>query len=546
MDLSININQKKELLRIINQISSIASGDSNGVSKVFNANTYPDLEKLTKPYILHIYKLLKDSGEIRLAPQQEQRFLKNIKTKTSRTMSGVTPVTVMTKPYPCPGKCIYCPDEKNVPKSYIANEPGAQRAISNNFDPFLQTYNRLAAYKNTGHSTDKVELIVIGGTWSFYPKSYQIWFINRCFEALNSFNQTAQDKIKRSIKGMESCTYRELSTTFNKNENSSSRCVGLSIETRPDFINEKEAVHLRKIGVTKVQLGVQSLNPQVLKKICRGHGLKETKKAFKLLRAFGFKIQAHWMPNLPGSSPSKDLVDYKKLFGSPEYRPDEIKIYPCSLIENTPLYRLYENKKWKPYGYKELKLLLKKCLIATPRYCRISRIIRDISSEDIFIGNKRSNLRQEVEKEIKTGQIKEIRYREMRELAVDMKDLMYKAYKYRTTNSIEYFLEMVDENDRLAGFVRLSLPSFKSQLKELRDGAIIREVHVYGQSVPIGEVLKGLPQHSGIGKYLIGKAIEISKQNKFKTVSVISSVGTKPYYRKLGFAGGQLYQHINL
>lgn len=541
---SIYESNKIELLRIIKQISSIASGDNNAVTKIFNAAKLKGFGSINKSAVYKSYKYFKEQNRAELNSRQEKLFLDNIKIKNVRTISGVTPVTVMTQPYPCPGKCIYCPTEKNMPKSYISNEPGAQRALANNFDPYLQTYNRLKAYNNIGHNTGKVELIIIGGTWSYYPRGYQILFINRCFEALNDFGSKKGSENKTTKAG-QTCTYKELSKTFSQNESAESRCVGLSVETRPDFISGDELIHLRKMGVTKVQLGVQTLDSGILKKISRGHGIGETKKAFKLLRSFGFKIQAHWMPNLPGSTPKKDLLDYKKLVSDPDYIPDEIKIYPCSLIENTPLYKLYKNGAWKPYTYNELKWLLKKCLVSTPRFCRISRMIRDISAEDIFTGNKKSNLRQEIERELKGEIIKEIRYRETGINVIGKSDLTFKKTLYRTAFSKEYFLEMTDKNDRIAGFLRLSIPLLKSQLTELEHSTIIREIHVYGQSVPVGETSKGKPQHSGIGKYLTNQAKELSKHHHFTKISVISSVGTKQYYRKLGFADGQLYQHIN-
>jgi elongator complex protein 3 len=544
MDLYITDSNKTELLRIIKQIASISSGDINRITGIFNAGKLRGRGKLNKALLYQFFKKLKKDGSLNLSSQEEEHFLENIKVKGVRTISGVTPVTVMTKPYPCPGHCIYCPTEKNMPKSYIANEPGAQRALSNKFDPYLQTYSRLTAYKNIGHPTDKVELIVIGGTWSYYPHNYQVWFINRCFEALNDF--MFKSGAKNSNFKNEVCSYKKLSTTFKKNEGARSRCVGLSVETRPDFINIKELIHMRHIGITKVQLGVQTLNTVVLKKIRRGHGIKETRKAFRLLRRFGFKIQAHWMPNLPGSTPQKDYSDYLKLFGSAYYKPDEIKIYPCSLIENTPLYSLYKTGAWKPYTHRELLNLLKKCLTATPRFCRISRMIRDISSADIFAGNKKSNLRQEVEGSVSFGKIKEIRYREIRNAIAGINDFTYKKTEYLTDGSKEYFLEMTDKNDRIGGLLRLSIPLSKSPVNELKGSAIIREVHVYGQSIPVGKTSGGKTQHIGIGKNLIDKSKEIALQLNISRLSVISSVGTKQYYNKLGFADGQLYQHINL
>jgi elongator complex protein 3 len=274
--------------------------------------------------------------------------------------------------------------------------------------------------------------------------------------------------------------------------------------------------------------------------------VQKTAEAFELLRQFGFKIQVHWMPNLLGATLKTDYEDYIKLCTHKNFIPDEIKIYPCSLIENTKLMSHYKDKSWVPYTYDELKKLIEKYLLVTPRYCRISRVIRDISSEDIFAGNRKSNLRQDVEKNItaKKLNIVEIRFREMKNEIIEYKNLSYKETEYRTGVSKEVFMEMVDDKDRLAGFLRLSLPTCKEKIDELKGSAIIREIHVYGQSLPIGTILKGKAQHSGIGRFLINNAKKISKTKSYNKLSVISSVGTKEYYRNLGFIDGKLYQHF--
>jgi elongator complex protein 3 len=555
MDLFIFDTNKKELFRIIKEISLISSYDPNKVSKILINAKLINLGPLTKEKLRKAYYYLKSSNQLLLSSQRENYFLSNIKLKNIRTLSGVTPVTVMTMPYPCPGKCIYCPTELNVPKSYIPNEPGAQRAISNHFDPYRQTLNRLTAYKNNGHPTDKAELIIIGGTWSFYPIKYQIWFVKRCIDAMNDFSHKNKINITDNTKGGEnmSSSYKELKKIAMQNESSKSRCIGMSIETRPDFITQNELIHLRKLGVTKVQLGVQSLDNKILKRIHRGHKIKDTSEAFKLLRQFGFKIQVHWMPNLLGSTPKKDFIDYKKLCTNPLFMPDEIKIYPCSLIKRTELMKYYNDGKWKPYSYKELKQLIKKCILVTPRYCRISRIIRDISSEDIFVGNKKSNLRQDVESDIlkstntyTSNTINEIRHREIKNKIVPFDKLIYKETTYLTKVSKEIFMEMVDGNDRIAGFLRLSIPTVQEALRELQKEVLIRELHVYGQSLPIGESNKNTTQHTGVGRFLINKAKLLAKENNFNKISVISSIGSKIYYRKLGFVDGELYQHMRL
>ena len=546
-----NKPDKDILLKIVEEISRFRKKDitEDEVSKIIRRNTPVRNSSFSKSEILRIYKKLKNV--IKISKDKEKKFLDAIRMKKVRTISGVTPVAVLTKPYPCPGNCIYCPNDPDMPKSYLSKEPGAQRASSNGFDPYLQVFSRLLAYKNIGHPTDKVELIVLGGTWSFYNEEYQIWFIKRCFDAMNDFdhdlkhyrkeNKADTGKIVSEEKGIR---WEDLYKSQEKNEKATSRCVGLVLETRPDYITEDEVLRLRKLGCTKVQIGVQSLNDGVLLKNKRGHGVKETSKAFETLRLAGFKIHAHWMPNLLGSNPKEDLIDFKKLFSDKRFRPDEIKIYPCSLIYNTELYEYFKKGKWKPYSEEELIYVLKNCLILTPRYCRVSRMVRDISSDDIVVGNKKSNLRQDVEKKIinEGNKIEEIRFREVKGEKINVKDLIYKEKRYETLVSTEYFLEYVTKKDKIAAFLRLSLPKKKSFIKEIDDSAMIREIHVYGRSVEIGKEEKFLSQHTGLGKKLIKEAIAIAKTNGFKKLSVISSIGTRQYYLKNGFEKGTLYQ----
>ena len=536
-------SNKTILLQIINKIANLQVVNDNTVSRIISKNPSVDSTTFSKSQVLEAYNKYKKS--IKITSDKEKKLLKGLKMKKIRTMSGVTPVAILTKPYHCPGNCVYCPNDPNMPKSYLSAEPGAQRALQNQFDPYLQVYNRLIAYKNIGHPTDKVELIVLGGTWSFYPKNYQRWFIKRAFEAMNDFNYRRSKYLYSSKEFKErKTTWEDLLIVHKKNEKAYSRCVGLVIETRPDFINEKEVLDLRKLGCTKIQIGVQSLDDAVLDLNKRGHKVEETKRAFEILRSAGFKIHAHWMPNLYGSTPKKDIEDFKKLFSDPAFCPDELKIYPCSLINNTGLYKLYEDKKWKPYTEKQLIKVLAKCFEITPRYCRLSRVVRDISSDDIVVGNKKSNFRQIVDDFVKNNNIKvvEIRSREIKNENILLSKLKFKSTVYETSNSSEYFLEYVTKEDKIVGFLRLSLPKNTSFIKELGSGAIIREVHVYGESMKIGKTGVGAPQHLGIGSDLIKKAELISTKNGFRKISVISSIGTREYYSKRGYKLGSLYQ----
>lgn len=545
MENQMKINSNRDiLLQIIRKIAEIEDPVDQDVAQIISKHPSSSSKTFSKSQIIEFYS--KNKKELNLTSQKEKKFLNVIKMKKVRTISGVTPVAILTKPFPCPGNCIYCPNDPQMPKSYLSMEPGAQRALSNEFDPYLQVYNRLVAYNKIGHRTDKVELIVLGGTWSFYPEEYQIWFIKRSFDALNDFKHDIKVEYREigGKKEKESASWEELFTSQKKNESAKSRCVGLVLETRPDYITQSEIIRLRKLGATKIQIGVQSLDDEILKLNKRGHLVEFTKNAFKILRSAGFKIHAHWMPNLYGSSPKKDIQDFKKLFSDESFRPDELKIYPCSLIKDTGLFNLYKKKKWRPYTETQLLTVLKECLSFTPRYCRLTRVVRDISSDDIVAGNKKSNFRQIVEKSLEEDRIKinEIRYREIKSEKVKMSNLKMAITEYSTSNSTEYFIEYVTKDDKVAAFLRLSLPTEKSIIKEIDGSSIIREVHVYGETVDIGKEEKDLAQHMGLGSRLIEEAEEISKNHGFSKISVISSIGTRGYYSKKGYKLKELYQ----
>lgn len=538
----------------------------------------------------HLVNACREFGKENPPIKFGEDIIQKIQMKPIRTQSGVTTVTVLTKPFPCPGKCIFCPNDIRMPKSYLADEPGAQRASRNRFDPYLQTYRRLKALKEIGHNTQKIELIVLGGTWSYYPENYQIWFIKRCFEAINDFGdeidktteielQTKEYKLnvedldstkiknnnfnynkviteitknsdKKLQEDSESATWDELFTEHKRNENNKSRCVGLTVETRPDNISVEEVIRIRKLGCTKTQIGIQSLRDEILDMNKRGHKVSDTIRAIELLRSAGFKIHAHWMANLYGATVEEDIEDFKRLFNSPEFHPDELKIYPCVLIETAELIDYYREGKWKPYSESELVELLSSCIANTPEYCRLTRIIREFSSDVIVDGNKKTNLRQVVEKKLKDENIelKDIRSREIKTQNINWEDLSLKITEYQTNTSTEIFLQYVTKQNKIAGFLRLSLPKSMKNLitNELDESAIIREIHVYGRVNNIGEQKDGHAQHLGLGTKLIEKAKEITKLHNLPKLTVISSVGTREYYRKKGFCDGGLYQLLNI
>lgn len=580
-----------------------------------------DLLRLVKKYqkadgthwsyseIIEEYKKLSGTQGLK---KYNPKLVEKILLKPVRTISGVAPVTVLTKPYPCPGKCIFCPNDLRMPKSYLASEPGAQRAEKNYFDPYLQTTNRLEALFAMGHQIDKVELIILGGTWTAYPETYQIWFVKECFRAMNDFqtkNDTAkiikkyqnfQKKFKKTEKKWQTKTFlstdakenqtnfaklqiagENISQTYNqlvskyylapenalgvldyqkatwselekeqfKNETALSRSVGLVIETRPDEITLKSVKNIRRLGATKVQLGIQSLDDEILRKNKRGHGVKAIRKAFALLRQAGFKLHIHFMANLYGGSVAKDKKDFKKLFSDLDFKPDELKIYPCSLIETAELMSYYKKGLWQPYTHEQLLEITAFTLTHTPAYCRITRMIRDIPSQEIVVGNTKSNFRQIAESYVnKTKQkMQDIRSREIRSTVFDPKEVKLKITNYKTSISQEKFLQFV-YGDKILAFLRLSLPIIKKNnvIEELNDVAMIREIHVYGRSLSIGQRGEEKAQHFGFGKKLILKAVALSKKAGYKKLAVISAIGTKEYYRKRGFSDGKLYQFLEL
>lgn len=484
---------------------------------------------------------------------QKNKILEDrIRLKPTRTNSGVAVVTVLTKPYPCPGKCIYCPNDPTMPKSYISSEPGAQRALKNKFDPYAQVYNRIITLKKIGHNVEKIELIVLGGTWSAYPFNYRIWFVNECFKAMNAISPDSDEYITPHNRKDSKVKWSELEKNQSLNECAYCRNVGLVLETRPDCITQDEIICIRRFGATKLQMGIQTLSNRVLDANMIGRNSNHLKTAFSLLRRAGFKIQGHWMPGLFTSTPSIDIREYKKLWKK-DFCPDELKIYPVSVIENTLLCNLYKEGKYIPYTQSELSSVVENHIKSTPRYCRLSRIIRDIPSNEIKAGSQITNLRQIAEENLKKKRIKinEIHYREIKGEMVKKEDLELEILAYKTSVSKEYFISYkTKKSDKLCAFLRLSIPksSFleNSFIEELNNSSIIREVHVYGPVVGLKYKSIGESQHLGLGRILIQKAEDITKKHRIHKISVISAIGTRKYYEANGYRKGELYMYKTL
>ena len=535
----------------------------------------------------------------------EERFIRSVRMKPRRTASGVATITVITRPHTCSSNCIYCPCDLRMPKSYLANEPACQRAELTFFDPYVQVAARLQALHQMGHSTDKVELIVLGGTWSDYPEGYQYWFIKELFRALNewpnspshiqerlnwytSFGlQNSEEALSSFVAEQQAAvfddtatynqafhklydisqphqsawsqmqsTYDELVKQQHVNETAAARVVGLVIETRPDTITPDNLRMFRQLGCTKIQIGIQSTRQEILDANQRQMNVAQIKRAFSLIRLYGFKIHSHLMVNLLGATPEADKQDFKTFVTDQGFLPDEIKLYPCALVSGTQLVQKYREGAWQPYAKDELVDVLVQDVLATPSYVRISRMIRDISATDILVGNKHTNLRQMVEQELAAkdvaSRVQEIRFREINQQQVSTAELTLQDFVYTTAVSDEHFLQWVTADNKIAGFCRLSLPHWDKLIAGACDvtanellvqpgQAMIRELHVYGQALSLGS--EGMSaQHQGLGQKLLAKASSIAAEAGYTSLNVISSIGTRAYYRAQGFTDAGLYQ----
>ncbi len=485
-----------------------------------------DGNSVPQTQIVEAYKSLTAQGVIPF----ERELFERLRMKPTRTISGVAPVAVLTGPYPCPADCIFCPDAKGVPRSYLPDEPAVQRAMRAHFDPYKSTRARMDTLSAMGHPIDKIELLIIGATWSAYPKKYQEWYVRRCLDAMNG--------------GEPAKTLNEAQT---RNETAVHRNVGMVIETRPDYVDMAEVQRLRWLGMTKIQLGAQSTDNTILEMNRRDHTIEDTRRAVRLLRLAGFKLHLHWMPNLYGATPESDVRDYENLWTDLALRPDELKIYPCMLIEGTKLYELWQEGKYRPYTDAELIETLAQAKRFTPPYCRINRVIRDIPAQYIVEGSTQSHLRVVVQQEMaKRGwHCQCIRCREVRNEKIEIDKLEIQDYTYETDATTEHFLQYVTPRGKLAGFLRLSLPHDgvprQELLPELYGAAMVRELHIYGPALELGALNAGQAQHAGLGRKLAEHAMQIARGASFKRMAVISAVGTREYYRKLGFERDDLY-----
>ena len=607
------------ILNILAELRAGRTVDDRSLLKLIHAEAAregADKRTLAKRRLLPFYQRVRREEPERwrgwnVAPELERALLDVLRMKPRRSASGVATITVITKPWPCGSDCLYCPNDIRMPKSYLHNEPACERAEQNFFDPYLQVHSRLTALTQMGHATDKVELIILGGTWTDYPLAYRLWFVSELFCALNDGVESelpagdvaakrrdryhasgfpvGRNALERFANKMQetidagSCSYNDafralygensvwqraatwqaadwetLERAQHTNESVRHRVVGLVIETRPDAITASSLTCARRMGATKIQIGIQSLDQHILDLNERGITAGRIAEAFELLRAFGFKIHAHAMANLYGSTPEADKRDYERLVTDAPFQPDEVKLYPCALIEGTRLCRHFADGSWRPYTEDELLDVLAHDVAVTPAFCRISRMIRDFSSGDIKAGNKKPNLRQLVEErlrvEVPVGapqHVQEIRFREVGTGEVDVGTLHLESVAYATTNTDERFLQWVAPDGRIAGFLRLSLPhaayvqAHADELPIHIGEAMIREVHVYGMAAQLGEDGHAA-QHLGLGRKLVAHACALAKAAGYDRINVISAVGTRDYYRGLGFSDNGLYQQKEL
>lgn len=434
--------------------------------------------------------------------------------KPTKTISGVTPLAVMLPPRKCAhGTCTYCPSF-DAPQSYTPESPAVLRAIECGYDPKKQINVRIQSFKAMNHPTEKIELIVMGGTFLSYPEEFQKDFIKQCYDALN----------KKPSKDLEQAK--------KINQTAKHRCIALCIETRPDVITPHHIQNILSYGATRVELGVQAIDDKIYKKVNRGHTVQDVIDATKRLKQAGFKIGYHLMPGIPGTTPKKDIQMFKEIFSSTKFKPDQIKIYPCQVLKGAGIENLYYGGEYIPYTKEQATELIIEMLKLTPRYCRIMRIMREIPPQYLIAGIKNIDMRHDIEKQIRPQNIKinEIRFREIGFAVRDKRKintkLKLKTTKYKASGGTEYFIEIINKDNLLFGLLRLRLD------KNLP--AMVRELHVYGQALNIKQ--KGeLGQHLGLGKQLMQEAEKIARKKGYGSLRVISGVGVREYYEKLGY-----------
>ncbi len=474
-----------------------------------------------------------NSEILSFAREEEREFLLPLlKKKPVRSLSGIAVVAVMAKPAPCPGECLYCPKGENAPQSYTGFEPAALRAKASGYDPYLQVKDRLKQLKSTGHSIDKVELIIMGGTFPALEWSYQESFVNSCLDAMSNFPYR-EEKFSDSTAEAQK-----------RNERAKVRCVGITFETRPDFAKAEHVNRMLSLGATRVELGVQTLSDRVYRKVKRGHTIEDVVEATRVLKDAGLKVGYHMMPGL-FSSPEEDLEMFRELFSNPDFKPDTLKIYPTLVVKGTELYELWKKGEFRPYSSEEAGELIAEIKSLLPKWVRTMRIQRDIPANLIEAG-------------VKKGDLGEIALRKLREKGkhcrcIRCRDIGHLSYKYgvetqpenqkllvesySASEGEEKFISIEDtKEDALIAYLRLRFPSEKAEREEVEGSAIVRELRVLGEALPLGKYSKKAEQHRGYGRELLSEAEKIASEEGFERLLVISAIGTREYYRRLGYS----------
>jgi elongator complex protein 3 len=502
-------------------------------------------------------KFMSNSIILQYATPSEKKIVGTVlMKKPTRTISGVAIVAVMCQPQDCPhGRCLYCPESDNAPPSYTGEEPAALRARMYKFDPYKQVYNRLSQLNSIGHPLDKVELIVMGGTFPAHTLCYQEWFVAKCLEAMVDFGLKESDitlkkeysdneLIKSPLRHYGSDDYVLLEDAQHANESSKVRCVGITFETRPDYCKIEDVDRMLKMGVTRVELGVQTIYNHIYQRIKRGHDINDVIESNRILRDSGIKVAMHLMPGL-FSNFKRDLRIFKRLFSDSSFKPDMLKIYPCLITKGSELHQMWEKGEYEPYTTEEAVDLIVEIKKILPKWVRTMRIQRDIPSPLIEAGVKKSNLGELVYNRLEEENIqcqcircREIGHKASKGIKTNLEAINLMEESYDAGNGKEIFLSQEDPlNNILAGFLRLRIPSYNAHRIEIDDQtAIVRELHVYGSLIPIGEKKSGVGQHAGYGEELLSRAEEIAREdyNKDKMI-IISGIGTRNYYRKFGY-----------
>ncbi len=495
-------------------------------------------------------KVPKNTEVIEFGPDEHREALEAVlQRKPVRTASGVSPVAIMTSPHMCPhGKCLYCPggpaSEFSSSQSYTGHEPAAARGVQNDYDPYGQVTLRLHQLRQIGHPVDKVELILMGGTMTARSHDYQEWFVKRALEAMNDYDLDAEptpSETESFKPDPESTEFRYLEDVIAENERSDIRNIGTTFETKPDWCDPEQIDRMLDLGGTKVEVGVQTTYERVNQEMHRGHGVQASLDANRRLRDAAFKVGFHMMPGQPGMSMEMCLEDFREIFENPDWRPDYLKIYPTLVVRDTVTYDMWRRGEYEPLTNEEAAELVAEIKSMIPRYTRLQRVQRDIPADFIDAGVWKSNLRQLARKRMDDhGWTCEcIRCREVGMNDDDPERVDLDVLTYDASGGTEQFISFEDfENDLLIGFCRLRFPG-ESVRRELENAALIRELHVYGNEVGVGnegDTEDGSHQHQGYGRRLLEEAERRAVDAGFEKLSVISGIGVREYYReKLGY-----------